>query len=248
MKLLLDIGNTRIKWAFADGSSLRDPGAVVHADGHDAAIDAVVGSLRPGVREAVAVCVAGARLADELGTRLAAACGADLRLIAATAHAAGVSNGYEDCTQLGADRWAAIVGGWHHAVGPVVVVDAGTAVTIDLVAAGGHHRGGLILPGLHLMATGLGAGTADIAGFAARGPGPGGEDWFGRSTAEAVARGARFAISAAVQRAVAEFPDEGSPALILTGGDAPDLLDELPAAEHRPLLVLEGLARLGAER
>lgn len=247
MKLLLDIGNTRIKWAYADGHALHDAGAAEHGDEREAAIEAVIASLPEGIADAAAVCVAGDSLAEELGARIREACGADLRIIAASANAAGVSNGYQDFSQLGADRWAAIVGGWHQAAGPAVIVDAGTAVTVDLIAADGQHLGGLILPGLRLMATGLGSRTADIAAFAARGPGPGGGDWFGRSTAEAVARGARFALLAAIERAVADFPAQDSPALILTGGDAPELLEALPAAEHRPLLVLEGLARLEAE-
>jgi len=247
MKLLLDIGNTRIKWAVADENGLHDPGAAVHADVSDAAVGDVMAALPAGLTGAAAVCVGESVVLEALRERLAAA-GVELRRIETAPRAAGVSNGYQDFRQLGADRWAAIVGGWAHTQAETVVVDAGTAVTIDLIAGDGRHLGGLILPGIGLMSAALGSRTAEIAASAARGPGPGRDEWFGRSTAEAVARGARFAVLAAIERAVARFPGNASPALLLTGGDAPALIDDLAAAGHRPLLVLEGLQRLEEER
>ena len=76
-----------------------------------------------------------------------------------------VRNGYEDIAQLGVDRWAAIVGAYTHFGSAVCIVDAGTAVTVDLVRDGGRHLGGLIVPGLQLMRSSLEQDTEDIERF-----------------------------------------------------------------------------------
>lgn len=253
MKLLLDIGNTCIKWAWLGDAGLVDPGECVH---RGVAVEEAVAalshfSLAPA--EALAVNVAGDELEMAVAERLSDAYGVILHRVQAGAEWNTIKNGYADHGQLGADRWAAMIGAWEpqgdgQAANDLVVVDAGTAVTIDLLRADGQHLGGVILAGLQLAEAALGGETADIEDFSARSPGPGEEAWYGRSTAEAVSRGAAFSLCAAIDRAIDGFPGRSAdrpPRLLLTGGDADRLLPGLRAsAELRPLLVLEGLAKL----
>jgi len=250
MKLLLDIGNTRIKWAWQADSGLENPGECVHRGVTAEAACAALGNFSQPPTAAVALNVAGAELEIAVAERLSDAYGVILHRVQTGAEWGAVKNGYSDYGQLGADRWAAIVGAWEQGDDDVVVVDAGTAVTIDLLRADGQHLGGVILAGLRLSEVALGGETADIADFAARQPGPGDADWYGRSTVEAVRRGAAFSLCAAIDRAVKRFPRGAAdadrpPRLLLTGGDAEMLLPGLRTpAELRPQLVLEGLAKL----
>ncbi len=252
MKLLLDIGNTRIKWALLANGSLVHPGECVHRGVTAEEACALLGKLPQPPTEAVAVNVAGAELEIAVAERLSDAYGVILHRVQASASWGVIKNGYTEYEQLGADRWAAIVGAWglNQADEDLVVVDAGTAVTIDLLRADGQHLGGVILAGMQMAESALGGETADITNLSGRQPGPGDEGWYGRSTAEAVSRGASFSLCAAIDRAVKSFPgrhpDAGQlPHLIMTGGDAPLLQSGLRTpAELRPQLVLEGLAKL----
>lgn len=259
MKLLLDIGNTRIKWACASNGALQQSGCIVHRGKSVGSLCEALRSLPVEPEFAAAVNVAG----DALGAAVAEVVhdrwGLSLRLIGAASQWGEVRNGYTDPTQLGADRWAAIVAAWQHYRADLCVVDAGTAVTIDLVRADGGHLGGVILAGRLLAQTALLGETADLADFARGAPGPGDFNWFGRSTSEAIARGVDFALSAAVEAAVRAFPRAGfaptatnsaaamaaSPLVVLTGGDADAVLPQL-SHKYRmhPQLVLEGLVIL----
>ena len=246
MKLLLDIGNTRIKWAFVGDHGLVDPGELLHRD-HPGAVTGFTGALAHTPTAAAAVNVAGVAIGEQVGAALQAQCGVATHFVNVTRFCGEVTNGYTEWQQLGTDRWAAIVGAWHGRRSDVLVVDAGTAVTIDLVRADGQHEGGVILPGLRMAEDALGLATADIAAFAAAAPGPGEPTWYGRATAEAVQRGARFSLCAAIDRAVDEFPSGAMPPVLLTGGDAAELQPGLrSSSEIRPLLVLEGLLHLDA--
>jgi len=246
MKLLLDIGNTRIKWAFVSGDELSDGGEILHRGVPDAA-EQLPAMLAHRPNNVTAVNVAGTETGERFAAALAAQFGVVTRFISVSRSCGDVRNGYTEWQQLGIDRWAAIVGAWEQRRSDVVVVDAGTALTIDLVRADGRHMGGVILPGLHMAEQALGLSTADIANFAADAPGPGAPEWYGRATAEAVQRGARFSLCAAIDRAVADFPSGAMPPVLLTGGDAGDLQPGLRSrSEIRPLLVMEGLRYLAA--
>ena len=161
-----------------------------------------------------------------------------------------VVNGYKSIEQLGADRWAAIVGAWNICHGPVCVVDAGTAVTIDVIAERGQHKGGIIIPGFYLLRAALNQETSDINDFAGKGKDANaGSAWYGRDTRSAVEKGILFMLKATIDAAISELSVDGqTPALLLSGGDA-EILGPLLShtAEQRPLLVLEGLRHLAAE-
>jgi len=251
MKLLFDIGNTRIKWACDTGSELLYPGEVVHRGLAPEQAVRFVADLEMDMEVVWAINVAGTALEEALAQALEARFGLSLRIVKTTERCGDVVNGYAAIEQLGTDRWAGIVGAWEHFRQSICVVDVGTAVTIDVVAANGQHQGGIILPGLALMTESLHRDTSDIEGYASNSQeGLSGNDWFGRDTQQAVQRGVLFALrSAIVQAAEATAnPHEPPPLVVLTGGDAEVLLP-LPghSAELVPMLVLEGLRHLAKD-
>lgn len=248
MKLLLDIGNTRIKWAYAVDGALSAGGEVVHRDRLPNALAEMTAALADTPESVVAVNVAGRETGAQIAAAVQAFCGCQPRFLPVGERCGEVTNGYARFDQLGIDRWAAVIGAWHRLRTDVCVVDAGTALTIDLLLANGSHLGGIILPGLRMMEDTLGGATADIAAFAAGAAGPDEAAWYGRSTAEAVQRGARFSLCAAIDRAVDQFPTGALPLVLLTGGDAAQLQAALRRrSELCPQLVLEGLLHLEQE-
>ncbi len=245
MKLLVDVGNTRIKWAWLAGAELQQPGALVRGDvGIADLVAQIVGSRA--VEEVRLASVASAEVTDEMSAALQAAAGAPVRLAQTRAAGAGVSNGYREPRQLGVDRWLGMLAAYARYQAAVCVVDAGTAWTVDMVEADGLHLGGLIVPGpvlMHQSLTGSTGGIAAAVSLLDASPTPL-ETW-GRDTEACIRNGARRAGACLVESCVKALQSGQGPAplLVLTGGDAPELRRWLPMpVEHRPLLVLEGLA------
>ena len=232
--LLIDAGNTRIKWAVHDGRSYVAAGAAATAEaaGLGAALPADARAKR-----ALASNVAGAAVGEALRAACAAR-GAALEVIASRPEQLGVTNGYRDPGQLGTDRWAALIAA--HRVGPghKLVVNAGTALTIDALTSEGRFLGGLIVPGPALMRRSLGRGTAGLRlteGEFTEFPG---------STPEAITTGAIQACAGAVERMRDAMAGRGcAPSqVVLSGGAAAEIAGYLPiAATIRENLVLDGL-------
>ena len=250
MKLLIDIGNSRVKWAYAEDGHLLMPGSCIHR-GRTAFIPEFLAALDKVPASAAAINVAGPAMEQVLRDAIRERFGIDLQMVRTSARCGEVINGYSAVGQLGADRWAAIVGAWQLWRAPVCVIDAGTAVTIDLVAGKGQHLGGVIVPGLAMMRASLLRDTSDIDAFVSQSAGaPGVEGWLGTDTRSAVERGVQFMLSAAIDRAISNMMQDGTiPRAILTGGDAPLVAPLLsyPVEQH-PLLVLQGLNHLAAGR
>jgi type III pantothenate kinase len=249
MTVLVDIGNTRIKWASLAGGRFVDRGSVVHRDALDAAIAAFAAAL-PRSARLIAANVAGAPVAGRLEALVAARPGTSLELVATSAERFGVRCAYSDPSRLGVDRWVAVLAAHHAARAAACVIDAGTAVTFDAVAADGAHLGGLIFPGADLLAAALDRNTSDIGRTA---PAPAvarGLELLGRNTDAAVGHGAWLALAAALDRAVSTVARAlgATPAVYLTGGGAAALHGWLETrVELRPDLVLEGLALFAGE-
>jgi type III pantothenate kinase len=248
MTVLVDIGNTRIKWATLEAGALAHRGSAVHRDGLDAAFAAFAAALPKSLGRVIAANVAGEAVAARLAKVVAARPGASLELVATTAERFGVRCAYRDPSRLGVDRWVAIVAAHHAASGAACVIDAGTAVTFDAVDAGGAHLGGLILPGAVLLAAALDKNTNNIGATAPVADVPRGLELLGRNTAAAVGNAARLALAAALDRAAARVTEALGPAPVyLTGGDAPALAPWLETrVEPRADLVLEGLKLFAA--
>jgi type III pantothenate kinase len=246
MIVLVDVGNSRIKWAELEGRVIVRRGSAVHRDSLDVGFGAFAAALPQATRRIVAANVAGERVTERLQA-LAAGRGIALELVAVTHERLGVRCGYDDPARLGVDRWVGVLAAHGRTGGAACVVSAGTAVTFDLVDAAGVHRGGLIWPGARLFAASLDRNTSGIGPTAEGGSPPRGLDLFGRGTDAAVAHGAWLALAAATDRAVSIAGRElgESPRVFVTGGDAGTLRTWLETAtEERADLVLEGLALL----
>lgn len=176
--LLIDAGNTRVKWALTDGGADADAdatpgvwlehGAVTHADLPQLELAWSEAVASHGVGRILIANVAGNALRVQLEYVLQRAF-PDLDLaqaitwFASVPALAGVTNGYRNPAQLGCDRFAAAIGGHTLAPGqPIIVANCGTATTIDAITADGLFLGGMILPGVGLMAKALARNTAQL--------------------------------------------------------------------------------------
>lgn len=230
----LDIGNSRTKWRLATtaSGSLKSPRIPTLAD-----------AVEPPDRVRISA-VAGVR--DRICAAVEARFGIAPEFAQVSRELAGVVCCYEDPTRLGIDRWLALVAAWCCAQGAVAVVDAGTAITVDLVDDRGQHQGGYIVPGIGLMRRSLAGETRDLAlpemltdqGHDALPP-P------GTSTDTAIA-GGTLAMPTTFLDAVLTHFRAASPSGITTflcGGDAHLLHARLASPTRiKPNLVLDGLA------
>lgn len=245
-RLLVDIGNSRIKWALARGSRV-GPMRAVELD-QFSRFERWLAAAR-GIGSAHAVCVAGARTEARLQTALLKCGLPKARFARSTTEAAGVTNGYAEPWQLGADRWVAALGAWHEAGGrrATFSVSVGTALTLDVVDARGRHRGGVIAPGPDLMVRALLGQTHGIAVRAARAktrrPTPSLPP-LATNTRDAVWQGSMTAAAALIDRCLGDVARKmhARPRVFLTGGGAEAIAPLLHCRfERLPDLVLRGL-------
>lgn len=254
--LLIDAGNSRVKWALLDAAGVPTRGGPfdrVLGDSAEASLLAEWARLpRPGAIwiSNVAGAAPAARLAALLERHWA---GVPRTTITAQAAQCGVVNTYVEPGKLGSDRWAGMIGA--RALYPgeaLLIATLGTATTIDVVTARGHFVGGLIAPGWSLMMRSLGEHTAQLPSLNrddarrlldAR-PAPG----FARTTATALLEGCRLAQVGLIESAAARARADGPVRCIVSGGAAPEVVDALtiPHTRHDHL-VLEGLALIAAE-
>lgn len=261
-RLLVDVGNSRVKWAFATAAGFVASG---EAPSDEAGPFPGLLDADRAPDEIRVANVAGAGVGSSLVARLRERFGLAPLLARSAAHGAGVRSGYVDPAQLGVDRWLAVCAAFARYRETLCVVDAGTATTIDLVNRHGEHQGGLILPGITLMESALLGRTGDLARLSGASPVadpgvpyPGGANhsrsiMLGRDTAAAIRQGSLQATACLVAACLDPQRDGtagggGAGLLVLTGGAAPALGAALlrlggPAVrlEHRPQLVLEGL-------
>jgi type III pantothenate kinase len=242
--LLVDIGNTRIKWSYLDGARPGPLRAAAHARWR--AADYARRLFRAGVERALVTSVAGPAVNHALSTAARRA-GVGVQFVKVPRRAGGVTVGYADPWRLGVDRFVAAVGAHQIFRGVAVcVAGVGTAMTIDLVDARGRHRGGVIIPAPDLMVQTLFSETHGIR-RRAQGGAAGKAGLFGRSTRDGVVQGARYAAAALIDRAVEEARVllGRRPLVVMTGGDASVVrrLVRSPCVGV-PDLVLRGLAVL----
>jgi type III pantothenate kinase len=242
--LLVDIGNTRVKWAVLRDGKQGPMRAAAH-EKSGLALRALVRGAPRDVGRVLVVSVVDEALTHVLDAAVRRRFGIATEYIGSTRRAFGVTNSYRDTWRLGADRWVSAVGAFALAKGrAVVVANVGTALTIDAVTARGRHRGGAIVPGPAVMVESLLAGTHGIR-RRARGGEASVRSLFATDTASALAAGSVFAAAAFIDRAVAEAARAfgGRPVLLLTGGGAATLKRQLASpARLVPDLVLRGLA------
>ncbi|WP_193166428.1 type III pantothenate kinase [Microbulbifer hainanensis] len=239
--LELDLGNTRGKWRLLQGSDVRARGSLP--------TEALRGGELPpewlelGPQRVRAANVAGAAVATMLQDAIHARFGLEVEFARVEPRRAGVTCAYRDIARLGVDRWLAVLAAYRRIQRAALIVDCGSAVTLDLVDNGGQHLGGYILPGLELMRRALFKDTDAVkvphALEAGMSLAP------GRDTDSAVNRGLPLMVLGAVDRAYQMLvaAGGGEPLLWLTGGDGP-FFSSVCTLPHQlvPELVLDGLA------
>ncbi len=227
MKLLIDLGNTRLKWATLENGQLSAQSAVVHQNNFSAIAEQYLAKISiPGY-----IYVASgleAKFEKELSGWVNAHWQCPIEFIRTSKQAMGVSNAYIKPEDLGVDRWLNLIACHHLIAGAACVVDCGTAITVDTIEASGKHLGGCIMPGLDLMRSSLNrAGQVNIESYS-------GVDLncFSHSTQSAIASGTCYAAVKAVDGMLAQIKNclDEDITCVITGGDA--LL-------IRPLLAVE---------
>lgn len=242
MLLLIDIGNTRIKWARADARGIGEHFAAVHANWTAQDFVQQLLDAGPKAERAVIANVGGKRMGDLVQAALLEHWKVRPQFMQSPAAGAGLRNAYPEPAKLGVDRWMAMLGGRSLEAGPICVVSVGTAMTIDGVDADGRHLGGVIVPGPDLMVSSLLKNTSEIAQRAASGRTQ--EQLFADNTLGAIQQGAVQALAALVDRAVETTRQQlgQTPALLLTGGAGPRLRGAIRSpGQEFPDLVLRGL-------
>lgn len=238
--LAIDCGNSRLKWGLHDGAAWTRIGTL----GRDelAGLAEEMAGL-PEPRHIAIANVAGVGLRTLLEPVLSQYRAKPAWLVA-RARQCGVSNGYAQPEKLGVDRWCALVGARHLAGGPCLVVGAGTATTVDMLAADGRFLGGVILPGFQLMKRSLAENTAGLPlaeGEYVAAP---------CNTADAIETGVLLAQAGAVERMHAQLRKLAGvvPVCLVSGGATPRIIAALSigyqVVDH---LVLEGVLRMARD-
>lgn len=242
MILLIDAGNSRLKWACLQGKQLKPGGAVSRSAAPTRDFASAWDALE--APEAVFVTsVAGEKFDKTLTNWIKRKWKCDPGFLTTRAKGFGVTNAYVRPERLGADRWLALVGAHDAWNGPVCIVDCGTAVTLDVMRGDGTHEGGLIVPGLALMQDSLKEKASGIDDISLNPEARTG--LLATDTGNAIIAGSLYSLIALIERVVGDLSLEWKEPVqcLVTGGDAEQLLPLLSVkAEHCPDLVFTGMA------
>jgi len=213
MKLLIDIGNTRIKWCVEKNEVLGKGNVIVHQQ-TDFIQQIQLAWLNLDTPNTLVIsCVSNQQIVEQL-ISLAETLWPNIKVMVAksTAQAGGLSNAYPKANTLGVDRWLGLIALQYFYSGNSCVVDCGTAITIDMINQQGQHLGGLICPGLQLMKQSLSAGTARLSNS---------DQHFdvglANSTESAIYSGALYAAAGLIEKSIADFST--CQTVVITGGD-----------------------------
>jgi type III pantothenate kinase len=239
--LLIDLGNSSLKWAWLEAGRLSAVSRAAYPKVEkewNLSLGQWRGQKRP--NRVLISAVAPPEVVKAVQGWILEEWGLEPEVLKAEASALGVTSGYDNPGQLGVDRWIALIAAHHAIDGPACVVDCGTAVTIDVIRGDGQHLGGLILPGIGLMSEALRKETA--IPWVERGDE---QELFATDTGSAVAAGGLNAVAALVEKVLEQAAERFGerPVPVLTGGDAErlrGLLSEPVIME--PDLVMKGMA------
>lgn len=240
MKLLFDVGNTRTKWVLMDYSGeVVVRGFLDESGEFDSS--AFLPNMQDTVTEVWVSCVAKTQVLDRLSRMIKRLLGLDVSLASVEPALGLLNNGYKDLDSLGVDRWVAALGAREViTTGDLIVIDAGTAVTIDYVSEVNVFEGGVIIPGLKMMHDSLVGKTAGIfSEFHST------EALIGKTTQECVNAGVTFGLVGAIEKVVEEMQSRcasNNVNVLICGGDA----GRIQSLSKRPLqlnsdLIFQGL-------
>jgi len=234
MILLVDSGNSRVKWRLVNGAGenmsgaglIDEPGLFADLSEFGADIDSIEVSA-----------VGSEQSCQRLSAALDEACSAPVYFHWAEKRCSGLVNSYGDTARMGADRWHAMVAGWQHCHSGFAVIDAGSAVTVDYVAINGRHIGGYILPGMNMLRRSLRLDVARV-GF---------DDSQkvntvpGTSTTECVNHGLDWLSQSIAHRVARDADEYGLGRIYVTGGDGFRFVRLGLVADYWSGMVLDGL-------
>lgn len=245
--LAIDAGNTRVKWCLFDaGGNMLENCACPNTE--------LAMAKFPNAVHVIISNVAGNAIAELLRSLLSNS--ATIHWVQAQSAACHVINRYDKPATLGSDRWAALIAAWHIKHAPCVVVNAGTAVTIDALSILPENNenpaefiGGLILPGLNLMQQSLGLATAQLPKVE---PAPNFSRLtpitiFAQNTTDAIHAGTLHAILGAVELMAHALTQQckQTPYVIISGGNAEIIKDNLRNDMVKQALIVDNLVLLG---
>lgn len=240
MNLLVDIGNSRIKWAYQTDEQLSDFGGEFYNKNDVCGFFDKYWDHLAVPDRLLAANVGGRHVAEQLQEWSARHWHIEPEYTCVTKKESGVINAYNDVTRLGIDRWMALIAVWQEYHSSACIVDCGTAVTIDGLNANGEHLGGLIIPGVLLMQQSLYQNTmietdkrnVDIKTLA-------------NTTEQAIQSGCTLAIVGLIEHILNEIQKTTAKEIycILSGGDAERIKGLLPDNFIlEPHIVLKGLS------
>lgn len=233
MHLDIDIGNTFLKWRLVSELQVIQKGSVLTKEFGAAVFESIADQAVEKIR-------VGSVANAERGDQLAVACQRIWKLeplfAKTTQQCAGVVNSYLDPSKMGVDRWLAMIAAYKAVNKAVIVVDCGSAITVDYLTAGGQHQGGYIIPGLRLMRESLLQNTAQVRFEKDQ---KGGVTHPGVSTAEAVLHGSAYLFKALAHELKRDL--NSGMEMFITGGDGLLMYDLVAAGRYEPDLVMDGL-------
>jgi type III pantothenate kinase len=243
MQLLVDVGNSRIKWAFYDKGQLVHAQVASHQNvNFDRFLHHIWRELETPDKVWIAN-VAGKEIQEALSSWITTTWHQEPIFLNTQSQAFGVVNGYKQPLSLGLDRWLGIVAAFNMFDSlPVCIIDCGTCLTIDVVDNQGYHLGGLLLPGIHTMRYALSTYT-DGCQMNSQTPEVGAK-LIAQNTHDAMIGGTMFACVAYIERYIEQIKAKLGHQLkiVMSGGEADSLRKQLCIeSEYRPHMVLEGI-------
>jgi type III pantothenate kinase len=239
--LLIDVGNSRIKWAWKAPEAWRSESADLDGGDPIGPCERAWQNAEAPERVVLSSVLDEGRTGELVGW-IEHRWPVVVHRVRSQARQLGVTNGYRDPATLGSDRWAALIGARSLSRDSWCVVDCGSAVTVDALSSDGRHLGGVIFPGVKLLRAALHAGTAGVRGNDGRD-----DSCLGRATAAGLAAGVLYGLCGAIERLVAEQRRVLGPdaRVLLTGGDGPAVASRLGIETTlAPDLVLRGLEQI----
>ena len=238
MRLLADLGNTRLKCALVEGDRMRARWAGTHAQAEDGLRDWLLREARS--IEDIWLAAVAQEDVTRVVTTVLRALGPEPVRVRTRRHALGLTAGYTHVEELGVDRWLALIAAFRRGLAPCVVASVGSALTVDALCVDGRHLGGLIAPtpeamreALFARAPGLPQASGEVADFST-------------GTADGIQSGCLLAGVALIERSLSGLERRigARPALVVSGGGAAALRPLLGEHAFLPDLVLDGLALL----
>ncbi len=236
--LVIDVGNTRIKWGFGVASTLLEQGVFTTQTSLDADCQNHWNTITAPQRVLIS-CVSDQTIVADLSLWCRERWQVPVSVAQSSALRGKVKSSYPKPANLGVDRWIGLIAAHHLYPGDACIIDCGTAITIDLIDQHGQHLGGMIAPGLQLMHQALTQNTQQIDVTHTDS-----DHLLANNTTDAVSNGVFMSAVGLIESSVKRIEQQlgHCPQIIVTGGDGKRLMTDTQISHHfEPSLLLKGL-------